>query len=93
MSSVYFRVTCHSGAAIIVGVAYQSKTVSVPKKVENIDDETVTKSEDKIDQIKATINSFEKQKAVLREKAVLLEKERKLLEDFSACLLGVSLLV
>ena len=86
-SCVYLRVTCF-GPATIVEVAYQSKAVS--EKKENAD-EIAKQSETEIDQIKTAIKSLEKQKTVLGEKVALLNKEKKLLEDFSACVSAVSL--
>ena len=83
----YLRVTCF-GPATIVEVAYQSKAVS--EKKENAD-EIAKQSETEIDQIKTAIKSLEKQKTVLGEKVALLNKEKKLLEDFSACVSAVSL--
>ena len=79
--------TCF-GPATIVEVAYQSKAVS--EKKENAD-EIAKQSETEIDQIKTAIKSLEKQKMVLGEKVALLNKEKKLLEDFSACVSAVSL--
>lgn len=79
--------TCF-GPATIVEVAYQSKAVS--EKKENAD-EIAKQSETEIDQIKTAIKSLEKQKTVLGEKVALLNKEKKLLEDFSACVSAVSL--
>ena len=79
--------TCF-GPATIVEVAYQSKAVS--EKKENAD-EIAKQSENEIDQIKTAIKSLEKQKTVLGEKVALLNKEKKLLEDFSACVSAVSL--
>ena len=76
------------GPATIVEVAYQSKAVS--EKKENAD-EIAKQSETEIDQIKTAIKSLEKQKTVLGEKVALLNKEKKLLEDFSACVSAVSL--
>lgn len=79
--------TCF-GPATIIEVAYQSKAVS--EKKENAD-EIAKQSETEIDQIKTAIKSLEKQKTVLGEKVALLNKEKKLLEDFSACVSAVSL--
>ena len=79
--------TCF-GPATIIEVAYQSKAVS--EKKENAD-EIAKQSETEIDQIKTAIKSLEKQKMVLGEKVALLNKEKKLLEDFSACVSAVSL--
>ena len=79
--------TCF-GPATTVEVAYQSKAVS--EKKENAD-EIAKQSETEIDQIKTAIKSLEKQKTVLGEKVALLNKEKKLLEDFSACVSAVSL--
>lgn len=87
MPYIYLRVTCF-GPTTIVEVAYQSKAVS--EKKENAD-EIAKQSETEIDQIKTAIKSLEKQKTVLGEKVALLNKEKKLLEDFSACVSAVSL--
>lgn len=84
---IYFRVTCF-GPATIVEVAYQSKAIS--EKKENADEiEKQNKSE--IEQTKSVIKRLEKQKMVLEKKVALLNKEKKLLEDFSACVSAVSL--
>ena len=79
--------TCF-GPATIVEVAYQSKAIS--EKKENAD-EIAKQSKSEVDQIKTAIKSLEKQKTVLREKVALLNKEKRLLEDFSACVSAVSL--
>ena len=84
---IYFRVTCF-GPATIVEVAYQSKAIS--EKKENVDD--ISKQhESEIEEIKSAKKSLEKQKTVLEEKIALLNKEKKLLENFSACVSAVSL--
>ena len=86
---IYLRVTCF-GPATIVEVAYQSKAIS--EKKENAD-EIAKQNKSEIEQIKCAIKSLEKQKVVLGEKVALLNKEKKLLEDFSACVSAVSLAI
>ena len=83
-SCIHLRVTCF-GPATIAEVAYQSKAIS--EKKENAD-ETVKQNESEIDQ--SAVKSLEKQKLLLKGKIALLNKEKKLLEDFSACVSAVS---
>ena len=85
-SCIHLRVTCF-GPATIAEVAYQSKAIS--EKKENAD-EIVKQNESEIDQIQSAVKSLEKQKLLLKGKIALLNKEKKLLEDFSACVSAVS---
>ena len=89
MPYIYLTVTCF-GPTTIVEVAYQSKAIS--EKKENAD-EIAKQNKSEIEQIKCAIKSLEKQKVVLGEKVALLNKEKKLLEDFSACVSAVSLAI